>query len=409
MTEKREKAKFDMEEAAAAARDYALATGTECLVLAANGDGIINPCEGEIHDHLCYAFSPEIAKACQVAHYEGALKSLDPDEPKAYFCPMGLMHWAAPIIQNGEIVAAFIAGHTFLNQPRSDLADLKTLTAAHEALLNKIPSLKKTLLASPVITNDQLTAMKNMLNRLAASFSDHTAVSGEYRDLREAFERNMRLEETPAFSWKELLEAFDAKNDAGVEKAIDAIAGAIGRSADPAAAKAALTRIVLTIYDRSLDREGQCFFEERCLAALNELDRIETVGALTDWTKNNLKRLLEASAILPGVKNANMIYSALQYIDDHYSEKFSLQDIADHVHFSAPYFSKVFKREMDMTFTKYLTNLRIEKSKALLKNRDFALADIPAMVGFEEQSYFTRVFRLNTGISPGKYRERESQ
>ena len=100
-----------------------------------------------------------------------------------------------------------------------------------------------------------------------------------------------------------------------------------------------------------------------------------------------------------------MIYSALQYIEDHYSEKFSLQDIADHVHFSAPYFSKVFKKEMDITFTKYLTNVRIEKSKKLLKNSRYALSDIPAMVGFEEQSYFTRVFRTVTGVSPGKYRE----
>ena len=58
-----------------------------------------------------------------------------------------------------------------------------------------------------------------------------------------------------------------------------------------------------------------------------------------------------------------------------------------------------------MTFTKYITNVRIEKSKQLLKNTKYPLADIPAMVGFEEQSYFTRVFRTTTGISPGKYRE----
>ena len=60
---------------------------------------------------------------------------------------------------------------------------------------------------------------------------------------------------------------------------------------------------------------------------------------------------------------------------------------------------------MDITFTKYLTNVRIEKSKKLLKNSRYALSDIPAMVGFEEQSYFTRVFRTVTGVSPGKYRE----
>ena len=45
----------------------------------------------------------------------------------------------------------------------------------------------------------------------------------------------------------------------------------------------------------------------------------------------------------------------------------------------------------------------------LLKNESYALADIPSMVGFEEQSYFIRVFRAATGVSPGRYRKEHSE
>ena len=63
---------------------------------------------------------------------------------------------------------------------------------------------------------------------------------------------------------------------------------------------------------------------------------------------------------------------------------------------------------MDITFTKYVTQYRIEKSKELLKDTRLPLSDIPGMVGFEEQSYFTRVFRSIVGLSPGKYRTAEA-
>ena len=401
------KSQFNPEEAVAAAKDYALATGMECLLLTADDEELLNPCAGQIHEKLCYSLNPEIAQCCRVIHFEGALRAAGDGKAHSYFCPMGLMHWAAPIIREGKIIAAFVAGHTFLNQPQNDLAKLKTLSSAHEELLNQVPDLKKILLRSPVIDGERLNAMKKLLERLAASFSDDSGKDAAYRQIREAFLRNANPTETPAFSPEKLFGCFDKKDSSDMKNAIKAIAAAIAETKDISAAKASLTGIILAVYDRALDRDGQSFFEDRCLAALNEIDRAESSEELCQWTENHLKRLIEAGALLPRLKNANMIYSALQYINDHYSEKFSLQDIADHVHFSAPYFSKVFKREMETTFSKYLTDLRIEKSKELLKNSDVPLADIPALVGFEEQSYFTRVFRTNTGISPGKYREQK--
>ena len=70
------------------------------------------------------------------------------------------------------------------------------------------------------------------------------------------------------------------------------------------------------------------------------------------------------------------------------------------------YLSKIFKEEMDCTFTGYVSRVRIEKSRELLLDGSISIADIAVMVGFEDQSYFTKVFRRTVGVSPGEYRRR---
>jgi len=86
-----------------------------------------------------------------------------------------------------------------------------------------------------------------------------------------------------------------------------------------------------------------------------------------------------------------------------------LEDVANHVQLSPSYFCSVFRQEMKCNFNAYLNRIRIEMSKKLLMDNDIPLADVANLVGYEDQSYFTRVFRSRVGISPGKYRERKGQ
>ena len=60
---------------------------------------------------------------------------------------------------------------------------------------------------------------------------------------------------------------------------------------------------------------------------------------------------------------------------------------------------------MGISFSTYLNQVRIEKSKELLKNKQHKIIDVAIMVGFEDQSYFTKVFKRVTGVSPNHYRE----
>ena len=94
----------------------------------------------------------------------------------------------------------------------------------------------------------------------------------------------------------------------------------------------------------------------------------------------------------------------MDYIKTNYREKITLDDVANYAYLSKSYLSKIFKEEMDCTLTAYINKVRVEKSKQLLLDERISLADIAGQVGFEDQSYFTKVFKKVTGISPGKFK-----
>lgn len=103
-------------------------------------------------------------------------------------------------------------------------------------------------------------------------------------------------------------------------------------------------------------------------------------------------------------KIAEPIREALRYISRNFNMPLTLQDVAEQVNLSAPYFSTLFKQVCDTSFKEYLTMIRIEESKRLLANTSDSIIDIAVAVGFSDQSYFTKVFRKYTGITPKQYR-----
>jgi YesN/AraC family two-component response regulator len=104
-------------------------------------------------------------------------------------------------------------------------------------------------------------------------------------------------------------------------------------------------------------------------------------------------------------KNIDIIDKAIQYIHENYSNKITLEDVAREVYLSPTYLCKIFKKEVGSNFNEYLNQLRIEKSKTLLSQRGSRIADVIGLVGFEDQSYFTKVFKKVAGVSPKHFRK----
>lgn len=104
------------------------------------------------------------------------------------------------------------------------------------------------------------------------------------------------------------------------------------------------------------------------------------------------------------IKNREIMKKAVNFISQHYTETLTLDEVAGHVHLNPAYFSTMFKKEVGLSFKEYLNHVRIEESKRLLTNSNFSIIDIAIAVGFEDQSYFSKVFKKYTGMTPKQFR-----
>ncbi len=140
----------------------------------------------------------------------------------------------------------------------------------------------------------------------------------------------------------------------------------------------------------------------------------EVIAALNDYKTGDMLRDLvleiteetvdEAAADSAG-KNREIMGQIVHYVDEHLGEEISLADVADAVHLSKNYLCSIFKREQGETFFSYLTKVRMDRAKQLLRRTEHKVYVIAEMVGYTDYPYFSQVFKKHTGITAGEYRE----
>lgn len=103
--------------------------------------------------------------------------------------------------------------------------------------------------------------------------------------------------------------------------------------------------------------------------------------------------------------NPTVIKKIIGEIQEHYTENITLSDIAEQYGFSVGYVSALLKAELGLSFSEYLTQKRIQKSKELLADYSLSIDTVAEKSGYNDYFYFTKVFKKNVGISPSKYRK----
>ncbi|MBF9015374.1 MULTISPECIES: response regulator [unclassified Oceanispirochaeta] len=102
-----------------------------------------------------------------------------------------------------------------------------------------------------------------------------------------------------------------------------------------------------------------------------------------------------------------LISRTLSYLDDHLASPLTLSEVAEHTGLSRTYFSSWFKDKTEEKFSDYLSKRRIERAKDLLIHHpEYRIYEIASLAGFQNEKYFSRIFKTMTSVSPRDYRNR---
>lgn len=137
-----------------------------------------------------------------------------------------------------------------------------------------------------------------------------------------------------------------------------------------------------------------------------KLDRLETKIELERWFHNYFTWILEYLKQQVSGSQTAMILRAKRFMTDNFSNpELSLKSVADYVGLNEKYFSTVFTQKTGSTFRDYLTEIRMEKAKQLLKTTDMKVYEICDCIGYNNVEHFNRMFKKMTDVSPGTYRK----
>ena len=133
---------------------------------------------------------------------------------------------------------------------------------------------------------------------------------------------------------------------------------------------------------------------------------LQTKGVLSDLeSTTEIQRVLTGSSTLPQ-PTGMLVKQACAYIQQNYTRSFSLEELSETIGVSKSYLSRIFKMDTGIPLWDYLNRYRIQKAKELLLITDESITAIAADVGYEDTSYFSRVFHEIAGCSPRAYRQK---
>ena len=137
-----------------------------------------------------------------------------------------------------------------------------------------------------------------------------------------------------------------------------------------------------------------------------EAAALPTENALVEWGQQKIAWLIEKQLSQGGGKSNKNIEKIKFFIEEHYSKNITLADLAEQVYMNPAYISRVFKDKTGMTFSEYLTDVRIAAAARLLEQPNVYVYEVCEQVGYQNIKHFYKVFRKKMGCSPVEYRER---
>lgn len=137
-----------------------------------------------------------------------------------------------------------------------------------------------------------------------------------------------------------------------------------------------------------------------------KLIKVKDIPTMENWIDSMIESLILSIRKKVKKPSAWIVKEAEEYINSNYQHYLTLDLVADKVHVSPAYLSRIFKEEKNESFVRYLNKIRMIKAKQLLSKTQLDIGEVAVKVGFRNQNYFTTVFRKKEGMTPSDFRNK---
>jgi len=354
---------------------------------------------------------------CATTHAKAGYHALRLGEAYIFSCHASLNHIAFPLIHQHELLATIIVGPFLMDTPDSTIVSsaAEKYELSPSTLLELYDELSGLVILPPARVNDLSKLLEHLFLPLMPAervlLLDRQEKLYQQSKISETIQMYKNQSVTPqdkSFFEQERLLLTKAKTGDVIEtkRILNEILGRVLFSEGGRLDRIQARALELTTLLSRVAVEGGAGSESMSRLTSRYFDRIKSSRTMEDLCFL-LQEILESfmDAMFSGRDNGNpCIRSALQFIATNYNQHLSVADVAGHVNLSPNYFSELFRKLVGVSFVDYLNRVRVEESKQLLLSRQGSLSEIAIAVGFPDQSYFCKVFKRVTGITPGAFR-----
>lgn len=343
-------------------------------------------------------------------------------EPCFFECHAGMVMWAVPIIVDQTPIGAVVCGQVLLWTPDelffeelrlhlSDIPEEDFVCLKRESQKLKIVSVEQCQSAANLL----FVIINYFANTYNYSFMEQKSLIDWRNIIQDRLNQQKRLLQDETFDMsvylrreRRLLQYMRMADKEKTDKLIPLLFTDIEilSSHNPHNIRRMLQELMI-VSSRALIEAGiEVGYVMSLVQKHNDyMQQFTHSDELFRYTYQILQQLLDAAYLLIKTKeHTSVIKSVQKYINDHYSKKITMEEIAQSVSLSSSYLSVLFKEKMHMTIHDYLIRVRIENSIELLNRRDLSIKQVMQLCGFESQSYYNKVFKKMIGVTPGVYR-----
>lgn len=381
--------------------------------------------EGKVLLHFGeeYPYCREFRKHCQHGrscaeeHVHASQMAVDFGESYVFSCHSCLNHIVYPTLVKGQFFGSVIAGPFLMDAPDAEM--ISELTKQNEIPTDGLLRLMEYAGGIPIYSPEQVTQISTLFRHLMrsalvesraimASNNEKLLQQSRINESIQLYKNSgVREDRTYPVDLENALVSTIKANQ--IDKARDILNTLLGHillyeGHNTEKVKIRCIELCAVLSRTAISRGG----DPNLVLDMNQnlissLAKAKTIYDICYTLQDNIE-IFTDNLLQPSDRNSRIVKSAVEYVAQHFSEDISLASVAEELHVNTSYLSTLFRQVTGTTFKEHLNRVRVEEAERLLANTDYAVMEIAIACGYRDQSYFTKVFKKMTGLTPKLYR-----